>query len=273
MFRKLAIGLAAAATGLVGLGVPSAAAEPTETCSESIDSLKANLAALSEEAQAETPDLATTTDLVTSFRTLVTTLQTDECLPEVPPGEGVELDSCHEATAKLLSHLYSAIALVTSAEANAAAVGAEAEGAAKALDKLTEGECVKDEAPPEEPPAPPVEEPAPPVEEPAPPVEEPAPPVEEPAPPVEEPAPPVEEPAPPVEEPAPPVEEPAPPVEEPAPPVEEPAPPVEEPAPPVEEPAPPVEEPAPPVEEPAPPVEEPAPPVELPEPVPGPQRP
>ncbi|SDJ24321.1 hypothetical protein SAMN05192558_109228 [Actinokineospora alba] len=265
MFRKLAIGLAAAATGLVGLGVPSAAAEPTKKCSESLTSLKDNLAALSAEAQAEEPDLATTTDLVSSFRTLVTTLQSDKCLPDVPPGEGVALDSCHEATAKLLSHLYSAVALVTTAEPKPAAVGTEAEGAAKALDELIEGECVKDEAPPEEPPAPPVEEPAPPVEEPAPPVEEPAPPVEEPAPPVEEPAPPVEEPAPPVEEPAPPVEEPAPPVEEPAPPVEEPAPPVEEPAPPVEEPAPPV------VEEPAPPVEEPAPPIdEAPEPAPVP---
>ncbi|MGH3863818.1 hypothetical protein, partial [Actinokineospora sp.] len=187
MFRKLAIGLAAAATGLVGLGVPSAAAEPPMKCSESLDSLKANLASLSEEAQAETPDLATTRELVTSFRTLVTTLQTDKCLPDVPPGEGVELSPCHEATAKLLSHLYSAIAVVTTAEPNAAALGTEAEGAAKALDELIEGECVKDEAPPEEP-APPIEEPAPPVEEPAPPVEEPAPPVEEPAPPVEEPA-------------------------------------------------------------------------------------
>ncbi|WP_436493264.1 hypothetical protein [Actinokineospora sp. HUAS TT18] len=95
------------------------------------------------------------TELVTAVKAAVGVLQANGCLPDVPPGEGTELTSCHSFTAALLSHVHGAVADVTTAsEIDLDSVGDHAEGAVEALDGLIADACVPDEEPPLEPPLP-----------------------------------------------------------------------------------------------------------------------
>ncbi|HVK20911.1 MAG TPA: hypothetical protein VM677_06075 [Actinokineospora sp.] len=99
-------------------------------------------------------DVGLITELVTAVKAAVTTLQANGCLPEVPPGEGTELTSCHTFTSQLLSHVYGSVAAVTVAEADLDAVSTHTDGASEALDGLIADACVPDEEPPMVPPLP-----------------------------------------------------------------------------------------------------------------------